>query len=195
MIRWGLIPNWATDPKKVPNPFNARAESVRDKPLFADLIEGGGRCLIPADGFCEWKAEGKKKVPHHFKLRSGAPFAFAGLYDVWRGDGKATFSTCLITNTANDVVKPVHDRMPVMLAPADFTRWLDRETELPDVLSLLRPYPAEAMEAVREGFELPSKSRRKPQFSSKAARNPAHSPRPTLTCPSSSTHGPHYRIR
>jgi len=150
MIRWGLIPNWASDPKSVPNPFNARAEGIRDKPMFADAI-AGSRCLIPATGFYEWATVGRKKTPHYFRLRSGEPFAFAGLYDVWKGDGKPVFSTCLITTTPNELVQPVHDRMPVMLARDDFDRWLDRGTALDDVLALLRPFPAAAMEVVRVG--------------------------------------------
>jgi len=150
MIRWGLIPNWASDPKSVPNPFNARAEGIRDKPMFADVI-AGSRCLIPATGFYEWATVGRKKTPRYFRLRSGEPFAFAGLYDVWRGDGKPLFSTCLITTTPNERVRPVHDRMPVMLARDDFGRWLDRDADVNDVLALLRPFPAAAMEAVRVG--------------------------------------------
>jgi len=151
MIRWGLIPNWASDPKSVPNPFNARAEGIRDKPMFADRLDSG-RGLIPAGGFYERLTVGKQKSPHHFRLRSGDAFAFAGLFDFWRSDDAAIFLTCLITTEANDVVKPVHDRMPVVLAgESEFSRWLDPAVHAGDVLPMLRPFPAGAMEVVRVG--------------------------------------------
>src|SRR5262249_38541600 len=86
------------------------------------------RCLIPADGFYEWKAEGKKKRRCYFSLKGGRPFGFAGLWDLWRGDGKPLLSCCLVTTVANDLVKPVHDRMPVILPRAGYGEWLDPET-------------------------------------------------------------------
>ena len=139
------------DPKHLPNPFNARVEGIRDKPMFADRLDSG-RGLIPAGGFYERLTVGKQKSPHHFRLRSGDAFAFAGLFDFWRSDDAAIFLTCLITTEANDVVKPVHDRMPVVLAgESEFSRWLDPAVHAGDVLPMLRPFPAGAMEVVRVG--------------------------------------------
>src|SRR5262245_37129944 len=106
------MPSWANSPDEGPKPINARAETVQYK--FGQQLREK-RCLIPADVFYEWKAAGKKKRPCHFALASGRPFAFAGLWDVWRGDGKPLLTCCLITTDANELVRPVHDRMPVIL--------------------------------------------------------------------------------
>ncbi len=111
MLNWGLVPNWASDPKSGPRPVNLRAETVRHK--FRDLFRTR-RCLIPADGFYEWVAEGKKKLPRRFTLTSGEPFAFAGLWDSWRGAKQSLVTCCLITAPANELVGAVHDRMPVI---------------------------------------------------------------------------------
>jgi putative SOS response-associated peptidase YedK len=86
-VKWGFVPNWANDPDTGPKPINARAETVATKPRFEHAFNEGRRCLIPADGFYEWAAEGGKMVPHHFRLRGDGPFAFAGLWDCWRGEG------------------------------------------------------------------------------------------------------------
>jgi putative SOS response-associated peptidase YedK len=142
MLQWGFVPNWANDPKSGPHPVNLRAESVRYK--FGELLRGR-RCLIPADGFYEWKAEGKKKLPRRFTLASGEPFAFAGLWDVWQGDGQKLLTCCLITTAANELVAEVHDRMPVIVAPEHYDAWLDPETPEAELEALLKPYPADLM--------------------------------------------------
>ena len=142
LLQWGLVPNWANDPKEGPRPVNLRAESVRHK--FGDLFRHK-RCLIPADGFYEWVREGDKKLPRRFTLASGEPFAFAGLWDSWKGGEKPHLTCCLLTTAANELVAPVHDRMPVLLSPEHYARWLDPGTPLGELEALLKPYPAEAM--------------------------------------------------
>jgi putative SOS response-associated peptidase YedK len=112
-------------------------------PLIAGGIEK--RCLIPADGFYEWVTEGKKKRPRRFTLQSGEPFAFAGLWDLWIGEKQKLVTCCMITTAANELVRPVHDRMPVIVPPENYAEWLDPETPEARLLSLLKPYPADAM--------------------------------------------------
>ena len=144
MMYWGLVPHWAKGPKSGPRPVNLRAETVRDK--FGGLFRTR-RCLIPADGFYEWVVEGKKKVPRRFLMASGEPFAFAGLWDVW-GRGKEQLFTCsLLTTTANELVAPVHDRMPVIVPPESYALWLDSRTPVAELEALLVPYPADEMHA------------------------------------------------
>lgn len=147
-LQWGLVPYWSNDGKGY-RPINARAETLLSKPTFREsFLEK--RCLIPATGFYEWRAEGKKKFPHHFRLRGGGGvMAFAGLWDLWRAeDGKASVTCCIVTVDANDVVKPFHDRMPAILNPSDYTDWLAHETPVKELQSLLRTLPAEQMEVV-----------------------------------------------
>jgi putative SOS response-associated peptidase YedK len=141
-LRWGLVPHWASSPNSGPRPINLRAETVAHK--FGELLRGK-RCLIPADGFYEWKAEGKTKRPHRFTLATGEPFAFAGLWDVWGEGAEKLVTCCLITTAANDLVRPYHDRMPVIVPPEGYAAWLDPGTPQEGLTALLKPYPAEAM--------------------------------------------------
>jgi putative SOS response-associated peptidase YedK len=136
--RWGLVPHWSREPKAVPN---ARAETVATTPWFRDAFRKR-RCLIPADGFYEWTGPKGKKQPYHFRLKGGRLFAFAGLWDHW---GELDTSA-LVTTDANEVVRPFHHRMPVILAPDSFDRWLDPNAERDELLGLLRPFPAGPME-------------------------------------------------
>ena len=139
---WGLIPSWAKDPSIGANLFNARAETVAEKPSFKNAFLHR-RCLIPADGFYEWKMEGKKKIPYSFSLKTGVPFVFAGLHEKWIAPDKKTVETCtIITTQANGVVEPIHDRMPVIVPKESQALWL--ETQNNDVSKLqdvLKPYP------------------------------------------------------
>jgi putative SOS response-associated peptidase YedK len=152
LLRWGLIPRWAKGPEIGSRLINARAEAVAEKPAFREAFRRR-RCLVPADGFFEWQARGGRKQPYHFRLRDGRPFAFAGLWESWRGeDGEALESCAILTTEANGVVGPVHGRMPVILGPADYGRWLDPRAQEPGQLRpLLRPYPAEEMAACPVG--------------------------------------------
>jgi putative SOS response-associated peptidase YedK len=149
MLKWGLIPSWATDPKIAFSLINARAETVAEKPAFRSAFRKR-RCLVVADGFFEWVRNGSKKQPYHFRLRSHEPFGFAGLYESWTGPLGEVIETCsIITAEANGVVAPVHDRMPVILPPEYFDRWLDPAYQRVEGLTpLLRPYPGELMESV-----------------------------------------------
>ena len=147
-MRWGLIPHWAKDPKIGARMINAKAETVAEKPAFRDVLRRR-RCLVVADGFYEWQRVGASKRPMRIVMRSGEPFAFAGLWSVWRDpDGNRIPSCAIITTSANDQLKPIHDRMPVIL-PRDVEEfWLDRNVDEPGALSsVLTPYDGDAMEA------------------------------------------------
>ena len=147
-MEWGLLPHWAKDPAAARRPINARAETLAERPMFRGLIRHN-RCLVPASGFYEWKKEGDQKTPYYLRLKDEEIFAFAGLYDVWHDlDGAALATYTLITTTANRVVAPIHDRMPVILRREDEERWIASDPpgqkELHD---LLGQYPAREMEA------------------------------------------------
>lgn len=146
-VRWGLIPFWAKDPKIGYKMINARAESVASKPAFREAYKRR-RCLIAADGFYEWKAQEDGKQPYFIRLKDGEPFAFAGLWEHWEGDGQVIESCTIITTEANRLVADIHDRMPVILPPESYGSWLAANPRLGSALKLLlRPYPAQGMEA------------------------------------------------
>jgi putative SOS response-associated peptidase YedK len=147
-FRWGLIPSWAKDEKIGNQLCNARSESLAQKNTFKNAYKRR-RCLIPADGFYEWKKiDAKTKIPHYIRLRTGKPFAFAGLWETWHSpDGSEVRSATIITTDANSLVAQLHDRMPGIRKSEDYQRWLDpAETKLPDLDPLLKPYPSDAME-------------------------------------------------
>ena len=150
LYRWGLIPSWAKDPSIGNKMFNARAETLADKAAFKTALKKR-RCLIPADGFYEWKKESgtKRKTKYLFQLASGEPFAFAGLWEVWHDpQGTPVHSCTLITTTPNELVKPVHDRMPAMIRPGNYQQWVGSHEIPPNTLpELLGPYPAGEMQA------------------------------------------------
>lgn len=145
-FRWGLIPSWAKDPSIAEKMFNARAETVDQKPSFRDAFKKR-RCLIVADGFYEWKKEGNKKMPLYYYLKSGRPFGFAGLYETWLSPDKKEIKTCIIiTTAANELIAPVHDRMPVILSGDQEKIWLNNDNaDIIKLLSLLKPFSAEEM--------------------------------------------------
>jgi putative SOS response-associated peptidase YedK len=147
-MRWGLIPHWADDPSIGNRMINARAETLTELPSFKSLVTRC-RCIIPADGFYEWRKEGKRKVPMWVHLKTKEPFAFAGLWDVWRkSDGKKVESFTIITTEPNELVRPVHNRMPVILRPEDEEQWLDASrTPFVKAKVLLKPLPEELMDA------------------------------------------------
>ena len=149
LLRWGLIPSWAKDASIGSSLCNARAEGIATKPAFRAAFKRR-RCLIPADGFYEWQkfaASPKQKQPYYITLDEGL-FAFAGLWEFWKGPEGGVESCTLITTDPNELMAPIHDRMPVILPRAVWPVWLDAAVEEPDVLtSLLQPYPAERMRA------------------------------------------------
>ena len=147
-MKWGLVPYWAKDPKIGYKMINARAEGIDEKPSFKTPLRKR-RCLIMADGFYEWrKVDAKTKVPYYFKLKSDEPFAFAGLWDEWKkDDGQKLRTFTIITTEPNELMEPIHNRMPVILEEKDEARWLDPELTTPsEVLPLLRKYPSDLME-------------------------------------------------
>lgn len=146
LMRWGLVPHWTKDLKTAPQPINARAGSLAEKPMFSPLLTSG-RCLVPASGFYEWKKEGRRKIPFYFHLPGEPLFAFAGLYDTWQApDGNALLTYTIITCQPNPLLAEVHDRMPVILTRENEERWLSHDS-LPaqDLARILAPYPASAM--------------------------------------------------
>jgi putative SOS response-associated peptidase YedK len=147
-MRWGLVPVWAKDMSIGSKMINARAETLAEKPSFKRLLKSR-RCLVVADGFYEWRKNGAQKIPMYIRLKSGGPFGFAGLYDTWRSPDAETIVSCtIITGPPNELVAPIHDRMPVILPKQDYADWLDPENTDPlELLPLLKPYPPREMEA------------------------------------------------
>jgi putative SOS response-associated peptidase YedK len=144
-LRWGLIPYWCGDPKGGRKPINAKCETVRTLPTFRDAY-ARRRCIIPVDGFFEWKAiNGQKaKQPYAIAMKDGSPFGLGGLWENWKDptSGEWTRTFAIVTTDANELVAEIHNRMPLILAPADYIRWLSDE---PDPHDLMRPFPAEPM--------------------------------------------------
>jgi putative SOS response-associated peptidase YedK len=126
VMRWGLVPYWAPDKKIAFSTINARAETVATKPAFRDALQSR-RCLVVADGFYEWKTEGKTKLPQLFELPGGGLMAFAGLYERWEKGGVPLETFTIICTGANPSVAPIHNRMPAILPPAQWDKWLDTE--------------------------------------------------------------------
>jgi putative SOS response-associated peptidase YedK len=146
MLHWGLIPSWAKDPKVGNRMINARAETVAEKPSYRKAFQER-RCLIVADGFYEWQKTDNGKQPFYIRMEDESPFAFAGLWESWRNGGEIRSCT-IITTTPNELAASIHNRMPVILHPEDYDMWLDPDFEEREPLtSLLKPFPAEAMEA------------------------------------------------
>lgn len=144
LLRWGLVPSWADDPKIGNRLINARADTVASKPSFRSAFKRG-RCLVLADGFYEWKSAGKAKQPFFIRLKSDEPFAFAGLSEHWHRGEQTVDSCALITTEPNELMAAIHDRMPAIMRPVDYDAWLDPTFERAG--ELLRPYPADEMVA------------------------------------------------
>ncbi|MBA2715307.1 MAG: SOS response-associated peptidase [Rubrobacteraceae bacterium] len=148
LLRWGLIPSWADDPGIGSRMINARSETVAEKPSFRRAFKKS-RCLMLADGFYEWRKENGGKQPYYVRMKSGQPFAFAGLWESWnKGEGGRIHSCAIITTDANDLMREIHHRMPVIMPPEYYELWLDPAVSEPEeLLPLLEPYPAADMEA------------------------------------------------
>ncbi|MCU0836939.1 MAG: SOS response-associated peptidase [Chromatiaceae bacterium] len=153
-LRWGLVPAWSKGPDSRYSMINARAETVDTKPAYRNAFRRR-RCLIPSEGFYEWKAEGGKKTPYLVRRTDGAPFGLAGLWETWTGaDGEPLQSCTVIVTDANDLVRTLHERMPVVLAREDYDAWLDpNTTDLDHLKGLLRP-------ALPDGWTLVAVSRK-----------------------------------
>ncbi len=145
LMRWGLVPSWAKDIKIGYSTFNARAEGLETRPAFRAAWQAGRRCLVIADGYYEWRAADKQ--PFAVALDNHGPMTFAGLWDLWSApDGNPLKSFSIITTQANDLLSPLHGRMPVLLAPDCWTAWLGETTASDaDLKAMLKPYPGQAM--------------------------------------------------
>jgi putative SOS response-associated peptidase YedK len=148
LLRWGLVPFWAKDAKFGYSTINARAEEAASKPAYREALKKR-RCLVPADAFYEWmKPNAKLKIPYAIALTSGEPCALAGLWESWRPpEGPPLETFTILTTDPNEVTEPFHNRMPVILEPRDYDRWLDPGDPARPPIDLLRPYPAERMRA------------------------------------------------
>jgi putative SOS response-associated peptidase YedK len=149
MARWGLIPGWSKESKSKYATINARIESVAEKPTYRTPFRRQ-RCLIPADGFYEWKQDAGNKIPHHIRMKDGKVFAFAGLWDHWEGEGESEHieSCTIIVMPANAVMKPIHERMPAIIAAKDYDAWLDPGvTDKQDIMQYLDSAPSSDLTA------------------------------------------------
>ena len=147
LMRWGLVPLWAKDLSIGARCINARADSVAEKPAFRDAFERR-RCLVPTDGFFEWEKKGKVKQPWRIGPAEDGLMALAGVWERWRApDGGVVRSYAVVTTEANELVRPLHDRMPVVVPPEGFSDWLGPETPAERLKEIMRPYPAERMRA------------------------------------------------
>jgi putative SOS response-associated peptidase YedK len=149
-IRWGLIPHWSKDEKIGNRMINARAETLDEKNAFRTPLRRS-RCIVPADGFYEWKSMGKEKIPYFIRMKDERPFAMAGLYDTWKNEsGEKIRTFTIITTDPNDLVRRIHDRMPAILERSDVDRWLDPDlTDPGELKSMLGPYEEDGMKEYR----------------------------------------------
>ena len=150
MLQWGLVPFWSDEPKGI---INARVETIDEKPSFKESFERR-RCLILADGFYEWERNGKISQPYYFQLKNEKPFAFAGIWDRWRGEDRSITSCAITTTTANDLLSEIHTRMPVILRPESYDLWLNEHTRAADLKELLVPFPADQMMSHPVSYEV-----------------------------------------
>jgi putative SOS response-associated peptidase YedK len=148
LVRWGLLPSWVKDPKTFTLLINARGESAAEKPAFRAAMKRR-RCLIPADGFYEWQAAGERKRPFYVHAKSGAPLAFAGLWETWTGpNGEELETAAIVTTRANRTLAPIHERMPVIVPPEGFDLWLDGATvDTTAAAALIQPAPDNLLNA------------------------------------------------
>lgn len=148
LARWGFLPSWVKDPKTFSLLINARGETVRDKPAYQAAMKRR-RCLIPADGFYEWQAGGEGKRPFYVRARSGAPLAFAGLWETWTGpNGEEVDTAVIVTTRANKTLGDIHERMPVIVPPEAFDLWLNAtDADATAAAALMVPAPENLLEA------------------------------------------------
>ncbi len=162
-LTWGFVPSWSKDPNSGNRPINVRSETALERPMFRSALRQR-RCLIAADGFFEWLSQGKAKQPYYFQRADGKPFAFAGIWEAWRGEGRVLETCALFTTSANETVAPVHDRMPVILPCEARELWLDPEFKGKEqLLALLRPYADDEMIATPVSTVVNSPKNESPQ--------------------------------
>jgi putative SOS response-associated peptidase YedK len=170
--RWGFVPSWSKELSAGYKMINARAESVADKPSFRSAFQNQ-RCLVVADGFYEWKKEGTHKRPFYIRLKSGKPFGLAGLYNVWKSpEGEQICTSTIITTDANEIIQPLHDRMPVILSPDAYDLWLDPNIHDKALLqNILKSYPSEKLEVYEVTPKVNSPKNNAPENIQKLADN------------------------
>ncbi len=178
-LHWGLVPSFAEDPAVGNRMINARAETVARKPAFREAFRKR-RCLVPADGFYEWRRVGRARDPYLLKMRDGRPFALASVWDEWRKAGTPLESCAILTTSANDLVARIHDRMPVILDPSAYEVWLDPDAREEDLHAVLRPFPAEKMIAVPVSTRVNSAAVDDPECERPVAEPPAAPVQTTL---------------
>lgn len=177
LVRWGLIPSWVKDPREFATLINARSETAAEKPSFRGAMRHR-RCLVPCDGFYEWTGRPGAKQPHLIRLKSHAVFAFAGLYENWLGaDGSEIETMAILTTAANADMTAIHDRMPVILDPSDFGRWLDCRPGTADVVTdLLRPAADQTLDIVKVSPKLNNPRNEGPELQQPLAGDDARVP-------------------
>ncbi len=164
LFKWGLVSSWAKDPSFGNKMINARAETLQQKPAFKKLLKNR-RCIIPADGFFEWRKTSLGKKPMYFFLASKNPFAFAGLWDSWKGsDGKIINTFTIITTEPNSLLQNIHSRMPVILLPEKVAAWLDDSSTGEKLSELLCPYPTKLMVSYSVSKEVNSPTNNHPSL-------------------------------
>ena len=139
MMRWGLIPSWAKDLKIGYKLINARSETITEKPSFRSAFKRR-RCLVPVSGFYEWLRDGKEKLPYHIHRQDDGLFAFAGLCETWTKGEVPIESFTIITTSANELMEPIHNRMPVLVSPDNYSLWLDHEIDPDSLQQLMQPF-------------------------------------------------------
>ena len=154
-MRWGLVPSWAKNIKTAKTLINARSETVHQKPTFKNSFQTH-RCLVPADGFIEWKVEGRKKVPHYIFLKPRSIFAFAGIWAKWDKTPSSVYSYSILTTQANTTLAPIHERMPVILEPENYKLWLASDTDGRTLCDLLSPFSSKKIGAYKISNEINS---------------------------------------
>lgn len=176
MLRWGLVPHWAKDPAQGPGLINARSETLLAKPAFRDAYRYR-RCLIPADGFYEWQTQGKRKQPFYLHHADGSILALAGIWEHWQDVHGNELETCaIITIPSYGVGKSIHERMPAILAPEAWEKWLEFQTPVEQLTGLLVPAPKSILEAYPVGKEV-----NRPGFDDAACLKPVDTPHPPET--------------
>lgn len=154
LFKWGLIPFWAKDAKIGFSMINARSETLLEKPAFKNAVKSK-RCIIPLDGFYEWKSIDGKKIPYRIQTKDNEIFTVAGLWDEWHdAGGHSVFTFTIITVDSNDYLNSLHDRMPAILSPEEEKQWISNDIPISDLLNLLNPYPSELTLAYRVSTEV-----------------------------------------
>lgn len=190
LMRWGLLPSWVKDPKAFSLLINARGESAAEKPAFRAAMKRR-RCLIPADGFYEWRAGGVRKQPYFVHAKSVAPLAFAGLWETWTGpNGEELDTAAIVTTGANATLRPIHDRMPVIVPEAAFDLWLDcTNVDVATAAALIAPAPDNLMEAYPVSTEVNRTANDNPKLVQQIVpgAEPEPAPKPAVSKPAAKT--------